>query len=147
MDNDEARGWLQERMESTENRLRLAQDDQVKLLSKLIDAEVLEPGEDLGRGRREDPEADVGMAGGEGAGQLGHGEDVDAAGTRLLIDTHDRPVAPPVWALYREVVARIGHGVPTLIEWDSALPDFATLAAEAARADREMQQALAADAA
>lgn len=77
----------------------------------------------------------------------GHGEDVDAAGSRLLIDTHDRPVAPPVWALYRDVVARIGHAVPTLIEWDSALPDFATLAAEAARADRAMQRALAADAA
>ncbi len=42
MDDREARGWLQERMESTENRLRLTLDDQRHILAKLIDAEVFE---------------------------------------------------------------------------------------------------------
>lgn len=77
----------------------------------------------------------------------GHAEDRDAAGAPLLIDTHDRAVAGPVWALYRHVVERLGRPVPTLIEWDAALPDFATLAAEAARADEMVRQALGRDAA
>ncbi len=42
MDDREARHWLQERMESTENRLRLTLDDQRHILTKLIDAEVFE---------------------------------------------------------------------------------------------------------
>lgn len=65
----------------------------------------------------------------------GHSEDADAAGAPLLIDTHDRPVAAPVWSLYRAVLARIGRPVPTLIEWDTDIPPFETLAAEVARAD------------
>ncbi|MFO1372106.1 MAG: DUF692 domain-containing protein [Candidatus Competibacteraceae bacterium] len=52
----------------------------------------------------------------------------------LLIDTHDHPVYPEVWALYRWTVARLGPR-PTLIEWDSHLPPLATLLAEAAQAD------------
>ncbi len=73
----------------------------------------------------------------------GHAEDADAAGAPLLIDAHDREVAPSVWSLYRAVVARIGHAVPTLIEWDNAVPDFAVLAAEARKADAAMAEALA----
>ena len=86
----------------------------------------------------------------EAVGELhlaGHAEDRDAAGAPLLIDAHDRKVAPSVWSLYREVVARIGAQVPTLIEWDNDVPAFDVLAAEAARADRAMGEALAADAA
>jgi uncharacterized protein (UPF0276 family) len=49
---------------------------------------------------------------------------------RLLIDSHGRPVADPVWTLYAEVIARTGP-LPTLIEWDNDVPDFATLLAEA----------------
>lgn len=47
----------------------------------------------------------------------------------LLIDSHDEPVAAPVWALYRHAVARFGHR-PTLIERDGKVPAFATLLAE-----------------
>jgi uncharacterized protein len=54
-------------------------------------------------------------------------------GGSLLIDTHNRPVAEPVWALYGEAVRRFGD-VPTLIEWDSDLPPLEVLLAEAARA-------------
>ncbi|MFU8864933.1 MAG: DUF692 domain-containing protein [Rhodobacterales bacterium] len=53
----------------------------------------------------------------------------------LLIDTHGAPVADPVWTLYAEVLARTGP-LPTLIEWDTDVPDFATLSAEATRAAR-----------
>lgn len=67
----------------------------------------------------------------------GHAPDPEAKADAdaFLIDTHDRPVADPVWALFAEVVARTGV-LPTLVEWDADLPDFAVLEAEAARADR-----------
>ena len=41
-------------------------------------------------------------------------------------------------ALYRRALARLGP-VPTLIEWDNDVPAFAMLAAEAARARKEME--------
>ncbi|WMS41302.1 DUF692 domain-containing protein [Acuticoccus sp. MNP-M23] len=69
----------------------------------------------------------------------GHAEDADATGAPLLIDTHDRPVAPPVWSLYRAVLERTGRPVPTLIEWDTDIPPFEILAAEVSRADRILQ--------
>lgn len=72
----------------------------------------------------------------------GHAEDADAAGAPLLIDAHDREVAPSVWSLYAAVIARIGRPVPTLIEWDNAVPDYPVLAAEADKAERAMAAAL-----
>ena len=54
-------------------------------------------------------------------------------GAALLIDSHDAPVAEPVWALYRHLVGRTGP-VPTLIERDGNLPAFAELMAERERA-------------
>lgn len=64
----------------------------------------------------------------------GHAEDRDAAGDRLLIDTHDRPVSSDVWALYRHVLSLTGP-LPTLIEWDNDVPPFDVLLAEAMAAD------------
>jgi uncharacterized protein (UPF0276 family) len=55
------------------------------------------------------------------------------AGAGCLIDTHGAPVAEPVWTLYARTIARI-RARPTLIEWDTNLPSFATLEAEAAKA-------------
>jgi uncharacterized protein (UPF0276 family) len=54
------------------------------------------------------------------------------AGTHLL-DSHDTPVAPPVWSLYREAVERFGP-VPTLIERDDDIPPLDELLAEARQA-------------
>lgn len=48
----------------------------------------------------------------------------------LLIDHHGDRVAAPVWALYRAALARFG-AVPTLIEWDTALPPLDVLLEEA----------------
>jgi uncharacterized protein (UPF0276 family) len=52
----------------------------------------------------------------------------------ILIDTHSRPVAEAVWALYRQAVKRFGP-VPTLIEWDADIPALAVLLEEARQAD------------
>lgn len=57
------------------------------------------------------------------------------AHTDLLIDTHSRPVADDVWALYERTIARIGPR-PTLIEWDNDVPSLAILAAEMKRAQK-----------
>lgn len=54
-------------------------------------------------------------------------------GARLLIDSHDAPVAEPVWALYARLIARIGPR-PTLIERDDRVPPFSELLAERNRA-------------
>jgi uncharacterized protein len=51
-------------------------------------------------------------------------------GKTLLIDDHAAPVAPAVWQLYRRAVARFGV-VPSLVEWDKALPPLAVLLQEA----------------
>ncbi len=63
----------------------------------------------------------------------GHEEDEDDHGDPLLIDSHNRPVVDPVWALYRHTIER-GGPRPTLIEWDSDLPEWPVLRAEAERA-------------
>ncbi|WP_339028314.1 DUF692 domain-containing protein [Bradyrhizobium symbiodeficiens] len=60
----------------------------------------------------------------------GHAEQADDEGELLLIDSHDGPVADAVWKLYEIVIGRRG-AVPTLIEWDSNIPDWPVLQAEA----------------
>lgn len=67
----------------------------------------------------------------------GFAEDIDAAGDRLLIDTHGAPVAEAVWALYDTALAITGP-LPTLIERDNDLPDFNTLRQEAQLAEQHM---------
>lgn len=62
----------------------------------------------------------------------------DIAGTPLLIDSHSRPVAEAVWDLYAYALERLGPR-PTLIEWDSELPEFGVLQAEAAKADSYLE--------
>ncbi len=57
----------------------------------------------------------------------------------LLIDAHGTPVADPVWALYAEVIARIG-AVPTLVEWDNDVPAFDVLMRDADRASQILRQ-------
>lgn len=56
-------------------------------------------------------------------------------GNALLIDSHDAPVAPAVWALYAQAIARTGP-VPTLIERDDQLPAFDVLLEERDQAHR-----------
>jgi hypothetical protein len=63
-------------------------------------------------------------------------------GAEILVDTHAAHVAEPVWALYDHAVRRFG-AIPTLIEWDNEVPSFATLLAEANRADHIMERCAA----
>lgn len=50
-------------------------------------------------------------------------------GRELLIDTHDAPVAPEVWALYKAACARFGPAA-TMIERDDSIPPLSELLAE-----------------
>ena len=50
-----------------------------------------------------------------------------------VLDTHDHPVRSEVWQLYSEVIERIGS-TSTLLEWDSNIPDFSEVHAEAIKA-------------
>ena len=52
------------------------------------------------------------------AGHTDHGDH--------LVDTHDHPVADPVWALYREALRLFGP-VPTMIERDDHIPPLPEL--------------------
>lgn len=67
----------------------------------------------------------------------GHDEDEDDHGAPLLIDSHGREVVDPVWTLYDYTIAKSGPR-PTLIEWDTDVPDWPVLAKEAERADRAL---------
>ncbi len=60
----------------------------------------------------------------------------------ILIDTHSTHVCAEVWELYEFALAHCGP-VPTLIEWDTDIPALDVLVAEAAAADRRLEQALA----
>ena len=51
-----------------------------------------------------------------------------------LLDTHGQRVHSPVWELYKFALQRFGP-VPTLIEWDTDIPDFEVLMEEAEKAD------------
>ena len=70
-----------------------------------------------------------------GVGQRRHAEQSDDEGDLLLIDSHDGPVADAVWKLFEIVISRRGP-VPTLVEWDSNIPDWPVLKAEAAAAQK-----------
>ena len=72
----------------------------------------------------------------------GHDEDEDDLGAPLLIDSHGREVADPVWSLLDYTLARSGPR-PLLIEWDNDVPDWPTLRAEARRAETVLEQVLA----
>lgn len=54
----------------------------------------------------------------------------DADGQTVLIDDHGSPVCQAVWTLYRHALACFGP-IPTLIEWDTNIPELAVLLREA----------------
>lgn len=59
----------------------------------------------------------------------------------IVIDDHGSRVHEAVWTLYSHAIQRLG-AVPTLIEWDTDLPDFQVLLDEAARARCTAQDSL-----
>lgn len=70
---------------------------------------------------------------------------IELEGEELLVDTHGTPVSEAVWAIYCDALQRFGD-VPTLIEWDTDIPAFDVLQAQADHADalRESVHAAAA---
>ncbi|MGE0175036.1 MAG: DUF692 domain-containing protein [Oligoflexales bacterium] len=56
----------------------------------------------------------------------------------FLFDTHDQPVGKEVWDLYRYALSHVGD-VPTLIEWDEAIPDFNVLNTQRLEAEYHLQ--------
>ena len=69
----------------------------------------------------------------------GHAEDLDDQGDRLLIDAHDRPIVDAVWALYARVIEK-GGKLPTLVEWDTSVPTWPELFAEAKCAEQVLNR-------
>jgi uncharacterized protein (UPF0276 family) len=57
----------------------------------------------------------------------------------MLIDTHSQRVQEPVWALYRNALARFGRK-PTLVEWDNDIPALPVLLDEAVKAQRILDE-------
>jgi uncharacterized protein (UPF0276 family) len=52
---------------------------------------------------------------------------------KYLLDSHDHAVPAQVWELYREALRRFGR-VPSLVEWDDAIPPLEEVVAESRRA-------------
>ncbi|NKX72117.1 DUF692 domain-containing protein [Rhodobacteraceae bacterium R_SAG1] len=69
----------------------------------------------------------------------GHDEDEDDHGKPLLIDSHGAEVVDPVWALLDYTLAKSGPK-PVLVEWDTDVPEWPVLAAEAARAATALER-------
>lgn len=61
-------------------------------------------------------------------------------GAELRLDDHGSAVIDDVWALYDYTIKRIGER-PTLIEWDTNVPEFHVLASEADKARSLMMKA------
>ena len=70
------------------------------------------------------------------AGHADHGD--------YIVDTHDHPVAPAVWALYKAACQRFG-AVATMIERDDDIPPLTTLLDELNMARSIAQQAARSD--
>lgn len=63
----------------------------------------------------------------------------EIGGRVLRIDDHGSRVSLDVWRLYEQALARFGR-VPTLIEWDTNIPEFGLLQREAIQAERAMRR-------
>ena len=61
----------------------------------------------------------------------------DVDGRAILIDDHGSRVPEPVWQLYARTLER-GGPRPTLVEWDTNLPDLTVLLEEASTAQRRL---------
>ncbi|PKQ01071.1 MAG: hypothetical protein CVT74_01125 [Alphaproteobacteria bacterium HGW-Alphaproteobacteria-13] len=68
----------------------------------------------------------------------GHTREEHAHGV-LLIDDHGSAVSEITWALFARFIWRAGRK-PVLIEWDTNVPDYGVLLAEAAKAEAIMRE-------
>ena len=59
----------------------------------------------------------------------------------LVIDDHGSAVSPQVWSAYEHALRLLGP-VPTLVEWDTAIPELPVLLGEAAQARARLAEAV-----
>jgi len=57
-----------------------------------------------------------------------------------VIDDHGSCVTPAVWDLYREFCRQVSPDIPTLIEWDTDVPELSVLLSEASKIQGIRQQ-------
>lgn len=57
----------------------------------------------------------------------GHSRETLPSGDALLIDDHGSRICADVWSLYGELLEMMDEAPPTLIEWDTNIPDFGVL--------------------
>ncbi len=69
----------------------------------------------------------------------GHTKDQDEHGAPLLIDTHGAETSADVWTLLDHLLHQTGPR-PVLVEWDTNVPDWPTLTAEAIRAQSQLHR-------
>lgn len=68
----------------------------------------------------------------------GHAVKDDNMGGRIAIDDHGSPVRPGCWDLLDNFLRRAGPK-PVLVEWDTDVPDYPVLMAEAMKAGRLLE--------
>jgi uncharacterized protein len=68
----------------------------------------------------------------------GHQTDRLSDGSELRVDDHGSEVCADVWRLYQRAIVALGP-CPTLIEWDTRLPEFAVLEEQARIAQRTLE--------
>ncbi len=66
----------------------------------------------------------------------------DIDGQEIRIDNHGSNVINDVWKLYETAIKLINKRAPTLIEWDTDVPELSVLISEMKQADSIMNQAL-----
>ena len=69
----------------------------------------------------------------------GHSIDTTVEAEPLLIDAHDREVCDAVWKLFAHTVSLTG-AVPSLIEWDTEVPEWDVFVSELNCADNILQE-------
>jgi len=60
---------------------------------------------------------------------------------KFLLDTHGATVSAAVFELFKQAVATVG-AIPTLIEWDTDIPDFSVLQYEAFKAQHILEESI-----
>jgi uncharacterized protein (UPF0276 family) len=64
-----------------------------------------------------------------------------------VYDTHTCPIPDEVWDLYQYTLRRAGRMIPSVIEWDTAIPTYDEVLAEVDKARATAGSALAREAA
>lgn len=58
----------------------------------------------------------------------------------ILVDTHSKPVQPPVWQLFKNILPQLPNNARVLIEWDAELPPLEVLLQQAYQANRHLME-------